>query len=278
MALLPHRALPGSFTGGGYHVITVYRIDDETETALIGDLADDPVTISLVDLAQARCRIKKQKNRVLSAPGEVVPKDLAGMIREGLRNCHQGRPGIGSKVMVNFTLDAFRVWGSRMHASKDKESWERIFTRGGRLWRGLTAIYDGIEHYGTGGGLCRPIFAEFLAEAAEALGVPPLRTLAGQFADLGRQWSELADAAASRRRAPLPRSEATPRSQGRADSRRWEDGPERDPPGLGPAWRAPSPGAGRVPGQRRGMPRPQGPSPDANPCTVRGGSGRGTRR
>jgi Domain of unknown function (DUF4872) len=97
--------------------------------------------------------------------------------------------------MVNFTLDAFRVWGARMHGSKDKESWGRVFPRGARLWSGLTSIYDCIENYGTGGGLCRPIFSEFLFEAATAMGVDALHALGERYSDLGRRWSELADAA-----------------------------------------------------------------------------------
>ncbi len=195
MAHLPHRALPAHFSGGGYHVITVYRIDDGSGTALIGDLADDPISIALEDLAEARGRIKKQKNRLLSVRGAARPGDLAELVREGLKNCHDGRPGLGAKVMTNCTLEALRTWGTRLHGSKDKESWERIFPRGARLWSGLTAIYDDIENYGTGGGLCRPIFSEFLLEAAAATGIDALRTLGELYADLGRRWSELADAA-----------------------------------------------------------------------------------
>jgi hypothetical protein len=195
MAHLPHRALPAAYSGGGYHVITVYRVDEASGTALIGDLADDPIAIPLDDLARARGRIKKQSHRLLSVPGAAAPRDLAGLVREGLKSCHDGRPGIGARVMVNFTLEAFRVWGTRMHGSKDKEGWERVFPRGARLWGGLTSIYDCVENYGTGGGLCRPIFADFLAEAAVATGVAALHTLAEWYADLGRRWSELADAA-----------------------------------------------------------------------------------
>src|SRR5437016_3006893 len=66
MAGLPHRAMPSLYSGGGYHVVVVYRINEEDGTALIGDLTDKPISISLTDLAQARARIKKQKNRVLS--------------------------------------------------------------------------------------------------------------------------------------------------------------------------------------------------------------------
>src|SRR5262249_54053772 len=78
---------------------------------------------------------------------------------------------------------------------KDKESWERVFTPGARLWRRLVSVYDFIENYFTGGGLSRPLFAEFLTGAADALKKPALRSLGERYADLGRAWSELAEAA-----------------------------------------------------------------------------------
>ncbi len=96
---------------------------------------------------------------------------------------------------TNFSLEAFRVWAARLHGGRDKEAWERVFAPGHRLWRGLTSIHEFIEHYGTGGGLCRPLMAEFLAEAAAALRDDRLRPLADCYQELGRGWSELADAA-----------------------------------------------------------------------------------
>jgi hypothetical protein len=66
---------------------------------------------------------------------------------------------------------------------------------GPNLWRGLCAIYDFIEHYGSDGGLCRPLFADFLAEAAAALENPALAALGERYTQLGRDWSALADAA-----------------------------------------------------------------------------------
>jgi hypothetical protein len=175
----------------GYRVVIVYRIDAAAGTALIGDLADDPIPMPLADLAKTRGRIKKQKNRLLSVPASPSSPDLAPLVREGLRACHEGL----TKGPSNFTLETFRKWAERMHGSKDKESWERIFTPGPRLWNGLTSIYTFIEHYGTGGGLCRPLMADGLREAADALGRPALRSLADRYAELGRGWSDLADAA-----------------------------------------------------------------------------------
>jgi hypothetical protein len=203
MAELPHRAMPGEWSGGGYHVVIVYDINRENGTAMIGDLTDDPITIPLADLARSRARIKKQKHRLLSVasgkPGQ-VSQNLGDLVRSGLQRCHDGllHPTLpGAKN--NARLEALEVWARRMHGSNDKaretESWERVFRPGPNLWRGLCSIHDFIENHGTGGGLCRPLFADFLHEAAEALSNPGLATLAEQYSELGQRWSELADAA-----------------------------------------------------------------------------------
>lgn len=163
----------------------------------MGDLGDQPVAIPLADLANARARIKKQKNRLLWIPTMKNPVDLAGLVKAGLRACHDG---LTKQKMRNFTLDSFRTWGERLHGSKDKESWERIFAPP-RLWHGLVMAHDFIENYGTGGGLSRPTFAEFLAEAAKALDEPRLQALSERYVKLGRNWSELAEACLP---APVP--------------------------------------------------------------------------
>jgi hypothetical protein len=188
LAHLPHRGVPAKLSGSGYHVITVYRLDGDA--ALIGDLTDEPVSIPLADLAAARERIKKQKNRLLSIPAAPPSPPLLQLVRDGLRACHQGLTAGKS----NFALKAIQTWADRMHGSKDKERWEHVFA-GPRLWTGLTSIHNYVEHYFTGGGLCRPLFADFLREAAGALARPRLRALAEQYAELGRGWSDLADAA-----------------------------------------------------------------------------------
>jgi hypothetical protein len=189
---LPYRALPGSFSGGGYHVVTVFGIDDAAGTALVGDLADDPIPVPLGQLAVARARIKKFKNRVLAIdPPKKLP-DLATLIRGSVRECVEG---LTTCKMKNFRLDAFAAWAERLDGSKAADSWEKIFPPGHHLYAGLRSITEYIEYYGTGGGLCRPIFAEFLEESAEALGDRGLRALADRYADLGREWTALAEAA-----------------------------------------------------------------------------------
>jgi hypothetical protein len=194
---LSHRCLPQALSAGGYHVVTVYKVEEEAGTALIGDLTDEPIPVPRPELARARGGIKKFKNRLLWVTSTATVTDPTAVVREGLHACHAGLTGEGAprNARKNFSLEALRVWGERLHGSNDKERWERVFTPGHRLWRGLVSVYDFIENYGTGGGLCRPLFAEFLSGAADTLQKPVLRSLAERYADLGRAWSELAEAA-----------------------------------------------------------------------------------
>jgi hypothetical protein len=194
MAMLPHRAMPAEMQGGGYHVVTAYKLDDDH--VIIGDLTDEPITIATADFAAARERIKKQKNRLLTVDPFTGKLDLVKLVHDGLRACAQGlvEAKMGS-IKMNFRLDALKAWAERLHQSKDKESWERIFASPGNFWQALMWLYTCIECYGTGGGLCRTIFADGLIEAGDALGDPQLHALAQRYAELGRQWSALAEAA-----------------------------------------------------------------------------------
>jgi hypothetical protein len=196
MAKLHHRALPSDWSGSAYHIITVYSINPAAGTALIGDLADQPIVITLDDLARARARIVKQRHRLLTLAPADPQIDLAELVRRGLQRCYQGliEPSL-TQAPNNARLAVLRTWAERMYGSQEKDRWERIFQPGANLWRGLNAIHGYIEHYGTGGGLCRPLFADFLTEAAAVLQAPALAALGQQYAALGRSWSELADAA-----------------------------------------------------------------------------------
>lgn len=189
MTLLPHRGVPKQYSGGGYHVVSVYSQDDDT--VLIGDLTDEPIVVSRADFAAARERIKKQKNRLLSVTADKKQPPLSELVKAGIRACCDG---MVKQRMKNFKLDSFAEWADRMHGHKGKESWDKLFPRD-KLWRGLTSIHEYVEHYGTGGGLMRPLFAEFLTEAGKSTGNAKLGDLGTEYAAIGQAWSDLADAA-----------------------------------------------------------------------------------
>lgn len=209
---LPYRALPASFSGGAYHVVTVFGIDEAAGTALVGDLGDDVIPVSLAQLAIARGRIKKFKNRLLAIdPPKRIP-DLATLVRGSIEECVDG---LLKCKMKNFRLDAFAGWAERLDGSKAADSWEKVFPPGHHLFTGLRSITEYIEYHGTGGGLCRPIFAEFLEESAGALGESGLGALAERYGALGRGWASLADAA-------LPKEVPAFRQTRELLAQRWE--------------------------------------------------------
>jgi Butirosin biosynthesis protein H, N-terminal/Domain of unknown function (DUF4872) len=189
-AHLPHRALPTQWSGGGYHVVTVYAI--EGDHALIGDLTDEPVPIALSDLARARARIRKQRHRLLWLERGNRRRVDDAVLERALTACARG---LTHQRLRNFTLDSFADLAERIAGGRDRQSWDAMFPPGGRLWSALTSLCNYIEHYGTGGGLCRSIFAEGLLEASAGFGRPGLATPAGRYARLGQSWSALAESA-----------------------------------------------------------------------------------
>jgi hypothetical protein len=210
---LPYRALPGSFTGGSYHVVTVFGIDDAHGMAMVGDLADEVIPVSLKDLAVARGRIKKFKNRLLAVePPSRISAELEPLVRGSIAQCVED---LTTCKMKNFTLAAFQGWAEKLDGSKAADSWEKIFRPGVHFYQGLRSITEYIEYYGTGGGLCRPIFAEFLSESASALKDPGLSALGERYARLGEAWSALAEAA-------LPKQIPAFRETRELLARKWE--------------------------------------------------------
>ncbi len=176
----------------GYRIVAVHGIDDSRGVALVGDVGDELTAMQLSELAATRGRIKSYKNRLLALePAKKTPK-LEPVIREAIGACVQG---LSKGRMKNFTLDAFATWAEKLDGSRAADSWEKIFPPGPHLYVGLRSVMDSIEHQGTGGGLCRPIFAEFLEEAAEQTSDRRLGAIARRYGGLGQRWSELADAA-----------------------------------------------------------------------------------
>ncbi len=208
---LPHRGMPEWMRGGGYHVVTVYTVDDSKGTVLIGDASDAPIELPLETLTAARGRIKKDKHRLLwiesdGSGAERAASDTASLIRDALRRCADGLVSRPIKQAGDmFHLDGLGKWAERMHGKASKESWSHVFPRGGRFWQGLTSVFEYIEHYGTGGGLSRAMFARYLGAASRTVKtldhravtklVRQLDGLAEHYAALGAAWSALADAA-----------------------------------------------------------------------------------
>ncbi|MCB1217011.1 DUF4872 domain-containing protein [bacterium] len=190
MAELPYHGLPAWMSGGGYHLLVIQSLDEERELAVLSDLMDETVELPFADLERARLRIKKDKQRLLAITGRRQAAGLQPAVLAGIRAC---REGLTTGRMKNFTLAAFEDWAKQLHGSSGKQSWSVLFPAGRHLWTAQTWAYDCIEHYFSGGGMLRPVYADFLEEAASQADLPELAELATQYRSIGAQWSALAD-------------------------------------------------------------------------------------
>lgn len=204
-AELETRGYPPEFRGGAYHVVVVRSLDDSRDVAMLEDLAGDPVEVPIEVLARARGRIGKFRHRLLRLPADARPPDddrIGAAIRSGLDASVEGFENPRTR---NFGLDALVDWSARLRGS-GKDAWSTVFPAGARLWSGLAAIHQYVEHYGSGGGLLRPMVAAGLRDGAERMADPRLAELATPYEELATTWTALATAALPDDVSPLRRT------------------------------------------------------------------------
>ncbi|HVZ38100.1 MAG TPA: BtrH N-terminal domain-containing protein [Candidatus Kapabacteria bacterium] len=191
LSCLHYSTLPPFFRKGGYHSLVVYDLDEENGRAVVGDLADLPLTVTPAELMEARKSITSFKNRlaVISAPTD--PVDIAKAVLESARECAAALLKGRAKT---FVLDGFRAWGTAVGAQSGKEAWSTLFRANRDIMRALTSVYRFVEQWG-GRALLRPLYADFLTEAAALTGRGSLRDAAELYRECGARWHDVALAA-----------------------------------------------------------------------------------
>jgi hypothetical protein len=191
MAGMPYFGLPREHAKGSVHTILITGIDDARGTVRICDTSIRSVSATLADLAYARAANTILKNRVMSIRAPAGPVDLGRAILPGIRICVEG---LTNQPIRDFGLEAFRQWADLVAKDDDKKGWGHLFSTGDRLLGALIESYESIETKGTGGGLLRPLYAQFLEEAATILKKQALAQAATAYRVAGTLWSKVAAA------------------------------------------------------------------------------------
>ncbi|MBI1914897.1 MAG: DUF4872 domain-containing protein [Planctomycetes bacterium] len=174
------------------HTFVVYAVDEAKGVAYGADRAATKVTLTLDELAEARNGICSYKNRTLTfhPPKAVSIETLRSAVRAGVKACAQEL--LDGKIKT-FSLPGLEIWSKMICNASNKDGWLKVF-KGGLLYCALRDVFDSIETSGTGGGLYRNLFADFLAEAADLMGDKEFASLAGVYRSLATRWTELAEA------------------------------------------------------------------------------------
>jgi hypothetical protein len=194
----PDSTLPPELRGAAPHPVVVCGLDAAAGRVTIDDRAAVPWTMSLEALAASRASPAANKHRLMWVDVTQSAIDVKRGVVEGIRACHREMTSLPPRLPAwaarNCGLAAWAKWADLLTNARDKKGWPHVFRPGRHLFLGLSGIFRYVETEGAGGAF-RPMYAAFLAEAAELLGSSALRDAALQFEDLGRQWTAFATAA-----------------------------------------------------------------------------------
>lgn len=174
------------------HTFVVYAIDAEKNLAYGSDRPAEAVQLTLDELKEARARVCSHKNRTLSIqpPAAISKEQLQQAILSGISaslNELYRKPR-----MKTFSLASLESMAKMMCNETNKEGWGKAFDSR-LLYCAFRDLHNSIETGGTGGGLYRPMYADFLDEAAKITGRNGLKKMATIYRDLGAQWTAFAE-------------------------------------------------------------------------------------
>lgn len=185
----------------GMYVTLVQGIDEEQDLALLSDCAPDAFTIPLDELSQYRSRVCSHKFRSLTftPPARLSETAFKSAVVAGIQACADdfARP-----TLQTYGLPGLSEWAKVITNTKSQRGWPRLY-KGGLLYVVLRDVFDSIETAGTGGGLYRLLYADFLDEAADVARRPAWRSCAERYRELASRWTELAEAALPSRLKPF---------------------------------------------------------------------------
>lgn len=191
---LPYNRLPADKNWWGMLPLIVYGY--ENGQVHIADRSSQPLTVKVEELAKARARVKDDKFRVLALGAPDMSK-LPAAVQKGIWqsiSLYTEAPPKGARD--NFGFAAYQKWAAMLTNTRNKQSWERLFAPGPRMY---AALAGGMGQLGTFGWAMtavsdRALYADFLDEAAQILKKPKLKTAGEQFRASSGTWRELAQA------------------------------------------------------------------------------------
>ena len=173
--------------------LVVYGYELAEDTVWIADRAQVPLRATITELAAARGRVKKDKFRLLILD-HPDPDKLVSAVQKGIWDCiklYTEKPPRGSKN--NFGFAAYQRWIKLLTKPKQRLSWAKEFPPGAKMIAGLTSTFERIALFGSNGvaDAERNLYADFLTEAAQILGLSALNEIATQFRVSAQAWEML---------------------------------------------------------------------------------------
>ena len=181
-------------------MMPILAVDSNGKSVTVADRSSQPLHLSMAELAKARGRVKDDKYRLITLDAPQTAK-LASAVHKGICQTIKlftEEPPRGARD--NFGFAAYEKLAHLLVNTRNKQSWERFFAPGIRMYHALAGspIQPGAYHWvmtwGSGDGAERDLYADFLLEAAQILKRPALKEAAEKFRESYQLWLEFANA------------------------------------------------------------------------------------
>lgn len=138
---------------------------------------------------------RKGRHHRLVVTGKTGERTGDPAVRDAIATtvAHLTGPVLGNAFDVNFGLSGLERFATQLRDERTKTGWARRFADPDALAAGLRRVHDCIERELTAPGATRPLYAEFLDEAATIVDVPP--AAGDAYREAGERWHGLASAA-----------------------------------------------------------------------------------
>lgn len=195
---LPYNDL--GYNSSMWAMFPILAVALDGKDVLIADRSSRPLHIHMDELTKARGRVKEDRYRLITLDAP-QPAKLAAAVSKGIYQCLQlftEKPPKGAAH--NFGFAAYQRLADMLVNTRNKQSWERFFGPGVRMYHALAGAvgqpgaYSWIQTWGSAPGAERGLYADFLDEAAIILDKPALKDAAGKFRESFSLWCDAADA------------------------------------------------------------------------------------
>jgi hypothetical protein len=177
---------------------TVAVVGRDGDDWWIDGRAPVPTRLASTTLARFRSGYRPAKNRLATIEGAAQSADSAGTLRLAIADTAKSyvEPAVPRSFWVNCGFQGLEKWQRMLTDSKDRKAWPALFDEGPRAFAALKRTYEWVACL-VAPGAGRPLYAEFLEEAARILSEPSLRTAAAAYREAGQLWSAFADGVAT---------------------------------------------------------------------------------
>ena len=195
---LPYNCLPSDEPMWG--MMPVLAVEADGKSVTIADRSSQPFHLSMADLTKARGRVKDDKYRLITLDAPQTAK-LAGAVHKGICQAIKlftEEPPRGARD--NFGFAAYEKFAHLLVNTRNKQSWERFFSPGVRMYHALAGspvqpgAYQWVMTWGSADGAERSLYADFLVEAAQILKRPALKESAEKLRESYQLWLKFANA------------------------------------------------------------------------------------